>query len=79
MNKLYTVVSNIGACFIVVGFAACRLVGEVLNLVGLGFSTLGYYCELIADKLNALAVEMFDREPKKETDEQEEFTWIPET
>ena len=80
MNKLYTVLCNIGGCFIVVCFAVCRLIGEILSLIGLGFTTFGYYWGLLADKLNVLAGRLFDKElPVKETEEQEEFTWVPET
>jgi len=81
MNKLYKVLFNIGGCFVVVGFAACRLISEILSLIGLGFDTLGYYCGMLAEKLNALAIQMFDREPtvKETEEEQEEFSWIAET
>ena len=69
MNKLKNVLFNIAGCFVVVAFAACRLIGEIISLIGLGFNTLGYYMGLLADRLNVVARQLFDRPEVEETEE----------
>ena len=81
MEKLCKVLWNVGGCFVIVGFAICKLIGELFSLIGLAFSTVGYYLNLCASKLRDLADNLFDKDPaKKETEEvSEEFSWIAES
>ena len=80
MSNLYKVLFSIGGCFVTVGFAICKLIGDLFSLVGLGFNAIGYYCNIGASKLKELADKLFEKNlDAMEHEDAEEFSWIPES
>ena len=64
MKKLYEIGWSILGCFEMIGFVICKLIGELISLIGLGFTSAGNGLIWVAGLAKEQAELSFERDPE---------------